>query len=106
MRELRKRDFKRGVEEALIEEMCQACRQWDVEIPVKEIASCFEKAITSASKTATARFAVRTLTFPYSDCKLEKSLVFLKLANLGLEIDRDQEMLRKIKGRSNADFPE
>lgn len=95
MLEIEKGSYGRNAEEALLYEMCLACRQWGVEIPIRELAGIFEKALTKAGREICARSAIRTVSCPVSDWKLEKSLAFLKLANLGVE-NRDANLINRI----------
>lgn len=98
MREMKKEDYGVWLEEGLLVEMCVACRQLKVEIPIKELAKVFEEAICKAGRNTCARCAVRTISCPVSDWKLEKSLAFLKLANLGVEL-KDGDLINRIVGK-------
>lgn len=95
MRQLKKGFYDSGVEEELLREMCAACRQHDVEIPIRELAQCFDKAMHKTGRYIKARHAIRTIS-PIMDWELEEALIFLKCCNLGYEHSEEKFCVNEI----------
>ena len=84
---LKKDFYDAGVEEELLREMCAACRQNGIAIPVREMARCVYEAFEACGLRTYAMAAIGMLIMEGSDWQPEKVLILLKMYNITGEED-------------------